>query len=216
METLVTESSSKSYISTLINFTRDMSFLQRKIVLILADIILINLALFFSLSVKYGITISLQFIGRYWYHSFILTTIILIIFSINKLYSSLWRYASVEELIYVIKACLVSSLITIIALSIARDIDSVTTSLIFLSASTISIGGVRFSYRLLRRAMMGIRSEKIQSSRVMVIGSGKAGSIVLNELFSPRDLLFLHLVCFLCRLFRPLAHRGLEGFLLYI
>ncbi|QNO13392.1 polysaccharide biosynthesis protein [Alkalicella caledoniensis] len=178
----------KFHIRGLITFTDKINFHQRKLILILIDILLINLSFFLSLFLKYGSSASFLYLKIYWTHTFIITTLIIIAFATSNLYSSLWRYASIQELLYVIKACAVSTVIVVLTLSLIREIDTLTTSLIFFTVSTILIGGVRFSYRIVRRTIMGIRCEELHRSRVMVIGGGKAGAVILNELFSAKEI----------------------------
>ena len=44
------------------------------------------------------------------------------------------------------------------------------------------IGASRLSYRILRRLNNFVRFDKSEKSKVMVIGAGEAGSIVIKEL----------------------------------
>lgn len=178
----------KTHISNIPNYIQSINATQRKLILIIADILLVIASLFFSIFLKYGYTQALDLASSYWTHTLALTTVIIAIFAFNNLYTSLWRYASIEELTYVIQACSISTIVVFIALTRTSKIDTVTTTIIFLFVSTLSIGGLRLSYRILRRAMMGIRNEKNQRTRVMVVGGGKAGAVILNELFNSREI----------------------------
>lgn len=106
----------------------------------------------------------------------------MIIFYAFKMYDSLWRYASVEEIVQIVTASFVAttgfvSYFVIQQLNLPRSIYILT----FMLDITL-IGGIRFSYRAFRK----IKSSDIVSSnkfkRVMIVGAGQAGAMVIKEL----------------------------------
>ena len=96
-------------------------------------------------------------------------------------YSSLWRYAGDEEILSIIVSSVIYILISIILHKILGYNYSILFYLvygIFTAASTI---GVRLCYRSGRRlANPGYIKE--EESRVLLVGAGTAGHVVINEI----------------------------------
>ena len=96
-------------------------------------------------------------------------------------YSSLWRYAGDEEILSIIVSSVIYTLISIILHKILGYNYSILFYLvygIFTAASTI---GVRLCYRSGRRlANPGYIKE--EESRVLLVGAGTAGHVVINEI----------------------------------
>lgn len=102
-------------------------------------------------------------------------------FKLFKCYSSLWRYAGEEELVSILSACLVY----VIPVYIAHRLIGIDYSILFYAVSTILIigytGGLRLVYRTGRR--FKTRMIVLQDSqRVLVVGAGSAGQMIINEL----------------------------------
>ena len=102
-------------------------------------------------------------------------------FKLFKCYSSLWRYAGEEELISILSACLVY----VIPVYIAHRLIGIDYSILFYIVSTILIigytGGLRLVYRTGRRFKTRMIVSQ-DSQRVLVVGAGSAGQMIINEL----------------------------------
>ncbi len=99
------------------------------------------------------------------------------VFKLNK---SLWRYASIAELVDVVKAtassdALCATVLTFMGFKLPRSIFVLYP--IFL---LIFIGGGRFAYRLFRQFRLGGLELNVQN--VMIIGAGDAGSMLIKEI----------------------------------
>ena len=102
------------------------------------------------------------------------------IFMKSGCYSSLWRYAGDEEILSIIMSSAIYTIISIIAHKILRYNYSILFYLvygIFIAASTI---GVRLCYRSGRR--LANRGYIEEESRVLLVGAGTAGHVVINEI----------------------------------
>jgi FlaA1/EpsC-like NDP-sugar epimerase len=160
----------------------------RQILLLIADAVLINLSFWFALMIRFEGTTGLlnnqagQYINVYMDVFIYVTAVKIVVFYIFKMYSSLWRYASIEELMQVVFASLVAtmatvSLLTAMQLTMPRSIY-ILTALI----DIVLVGGVRFFYRYLRRARRpSFYSNKNGRKNVLVIGGGEAGSLLIKE-----------------------------------
>ncbi len=148
------------------------------------DIILVNvslaLAYFLRFSGDYG-KIPTDFLKDAYLLAIIATVVKIGLYMLFKLYSSLWRYASVYEMISIVGAAFFSNGIMTgyIVLTNTRPWS------IFVFTFFIDIfliGGLRFGYRAFRRVIRGEMVRLKDSKRVLIIGGGDAGAIVIKEL----------------------------------
>lgn len=156
----------------------------RVLFLIVTDIILINLA---SLLAQYAVIgsmssmlkLSSDQLRQLWQYSVIITALTVVIFVPFKLYNSLWEYAGVRELIHIVLACAV---ITVIKMSFwyLGWFRFFSKRYAFISGLLLVafIFGSRFSYRALRSIMQQSSGRK---KRTMLIGGGAAGAVALRE-----------------------------------
>lgn len=102
-------------------------------------------------------------------------------FKLFRCYSSLWRYAGEEELVSILSACLVY----VIPVYIVHRLIGIDYSILFYIVSTILIigytGGLRLVYRTGRRFKTRMVVSQ-DSQRVLVVGAGSAGQMIINEL----------------------------------
>lgn len=97
-----------------------------------------------------------------------------------KLYKRAWRYASVGELISIVKAVTFSILITAVVQYAVNDKD-IYNRMLFITwmMHILLIGGVRFSWRILKdNYTTDVQSKK----RTLIIGAGAAGTMVVRQL----------------------------------
>ena len=103
------------------------------------------------------------------------------IFMKSGCYSSLWRYAGDEEILSIIMSSVIYTMISIIVHKILGYNYSILFYLvygIFITASTI---GVRLCYRS-GRILANRGYIKEEESRVLLVGAGTAGHVVINEI----------------------------------
>jgi len=113
----------------------------------------------------------------------------LLCFVLFKLYSSLWKYAGPYELGIVAMATLISNGILLLLVILDFEISGRTSlraprSIFIINFLTdvVIIGGSRFMYRVFRRFMYGERLRFNGAKRVLIIGGGDAGALVVKEL----------------------------------
>lgn len=157
----------------------------RKIMLIVSDIILVNMALFLALIIRFDADVPQECIDFLIAAIIPVTLIKITVFFLFRLYSSLWKYASIDEMINIMTATIVAS---VLALAYGWITDHMQPrSVYFLTwlLTFLFIGASRMGYRVLRR----IRNKGIISfirpgarKRVMVVGAGNAGSMVIKEI----------------------------------
>ncbi len=161
--------------------------------LVFFDIIAIHLSFILAFAIRfdgdfiYGVQ-SAKYFDIYIKYALMFTLIKLIIFYILGLYRSLWRYASIEELGQILVASFtanaaVLSYTFIIQQNLPRSIYILT----FLW-DMILLGGIRFSYRAAKRFQSGAIGQKRGRKRILIVGAGQAGALVIKELKAHGEL----------------------------
>ena len=120
--------------------------------------------------------------------------IVFITFLVFKLYTSVWKYASMTESINIVLASLMSELLMFTYKSVF-DIDiprSVFIIQLFLIVVLTFFS--RFGYRLLR--MLYIKYEnKNKTTNTLLVGAGDAGKMIIDEIFNNRAEFDSKIVC---------------------
>src|SRR5690554_6099828 len=88
-----------------------MKINHKQPLLLLIDIILINIALWFAVFLRYEGRIPISFLQNWAYFTLVMTAIRIVCFSAFGLYQSLWSYSSLPELFQIFKAVFISSLL---------------------------------------------------------------------------------------------------------
>lgn len=159
-----------------------MNTLLRRSILFTIDIILLTLAYFITFELRFEFYVPLSY-AELLKSTFIFIVLIKILFYfIFGLYNSLWRYVSVDELFKLILATTISS-IFIYIINVSLDLFIPRSILLIDWILSIFItGGFRLSYRLVRRAYQNINKSEDNVQRIMIIGAGDAGNMIIREL----------------------------------
>lgn len=152
----------------------------RRFSFIFADSICVFVAYLCTLSFRFGGAVPAD-ISATFYDSILY--ILFIYFVVNmafKLYESLWEHASIEELVNVVLASVISTVLcyTLAALRMDRMPRSV-----YIAAGLVIIllhGGIRMTSRVLKLFMCGRRH--IGSANALIIGAGEAGAIIISSM----------------------------------
>ncbi|MBV7508964.1 polysaccharide biosynthesis protein [Bacillus sp. sid0103] len=105
--------------------------------------------------------------------------------SIYKLYQKAWEYASVGELIAIVKAVTFSIAVTALMQEVFFHNMYVRALMITWMLHVLLIGGSRFSWRMFRDSYM----KKQQSiKRTLIIGAGSGGTMVARQLLSNHEI----------------------------
>ena len=161
-----------------------------RFILVIFDIIAINLSSYLALLIRFELkwsSIELECLEAVNRLAVLNTAITVLIFFIFRLYNSLWRYASIREMVNILFACIIASAQHFISLFLCYRYF--TKSYVFLY-SLILLGliiMIRFSYRLMRH-IFSLYSHGETTRNTMIIGAGEAGNMVMNELILSRHL----------------------------
>jgi len=139
--------------------------------------------------------VRFEFVLPYQYYDVIsgtLPALILIkavVFYYFGLYSGMWKYVSMEDLWQILKANTVSTLVFLVFIVFFRGVSGFPRSVFFLDW-VLCVGflsGVRFLTRSFRESYLK-GSRLIVDTRVLIVGAGDAGLIVLKELRKNKQL----------------------------
>ena len=116
------------------------------------------------------------------------------------LYSRVWAYASTRELKIITAAVSIASAIValiIILLTTLQYYQGFPRSVLAIDwlLSLLAVGGLRFAMRLLAEGRSGEARFQGQAKRILIVGAGDAGALVVREM-QKNPQLNLHPVCF--------------------
>ena len=167
--------------------------LQRIIALVILDIMSILLVSFAALYIRYDF--SFQDIDPLFFkhcENLLIPNIIgtLIFFVIWKLYRSVWRYASANELVNIVGATACASLAQFVYCKFTDNRMPRSYSVLYFFLLTLAICCIRFGYRILRlinNKRMNLLGKE-HCVNVMIIGAGAGGDMILKEIENSRYL----------------------------
>ena len=158
--------------------------------LMLWDIAAIHAAYFLALWFRFDCrfsAISRNYLNQY-HQSITLYSVVAVgIFWVFRLYKSVWRYASVNELLRcVCGSALASGLYmaarTFYFLGMPRSYHVFGTII-----QLVLVVGIRFSYRMLLSASVRLRKNRNDKERIMIVGAGSAGQMLMQDLAQARE-----------------------------
>lgn len=157
-----------------------MKNISNKIYLLL-DCVFVNIALCFGLIIKFDAHIPGDILKILPYN-FIFTTIASIaVYFLFGIYSMLWTYASVEELIRILFATIIATIVQCVLLA---GFDVLFQLSVYISSWMITfflVGGVRFSSRVTKNLKIK-KKRGFHKKRIMIIGAGEAASLLIKEM----------------------------------
>ena len=176
---------------------KDMQKTIRQMILIVIDAISVILALYGSLVLRFNGLIEKQYLHHANALVIIVVALSVIIFSLNRLYHSLWQFASVIELKNILIATLLSSFVNIALFEVTGNKLPRSCYIIYFLLLTMFVGGSRFSYRLIRLIKKDFPTkEKRELEKVMIVGAGEAGEKIYREIYTSQNI-YKEVICFI-------------------
>lgn len=155
---------------------------SKHLLLLLIDIALLNIALWFSFYLRYEGRIPLSFMQAWGYLALAMVTIRIVCFVVFGLYQSLWSYSSLPELLQIFKAVLVSSILQYMVNDILDFGISRSVFVIDFGVVLILTGGARLAIRMRRELLNGWDSRHKPVKRILVVGAGYTGALLIREM----------------------------------
>ncbi len=166
------------------------SALAKSLIMILYDILAVNLSYFLIMSIGNGQRSTEVFMQR----SIPVTAVFITLYCAFSVYSSMWQYAGHREVFNIVIATVIGGISSV-------AIDLIMSSLGFAASSlkngcfdasfymfgtlvaVLLVAGMRIGYRLVRRYYReGALKREEKLDRVMIVGAGDMGMIIINEL----------------------------------
>lgn len=162
-------------------------FLNKKririIMFIILDVLALTLCSFLALALRLDFHLEQNYINNIYKYLFTDSLILICIFSIFRLYKSMWTYASINETINIIISCSIYEIISflykqILEVNLPRSFYIIELFLLY-----IFIGAIRYSYRI-ARVIKDYYHEKSGLTNTMIIGAGEAGRMLITEIYN--------------------------------
>ena len=150
--------------------------------LLVLDLIVVFTAYFVPLVMRFGGEVPSRYWNSFWRFAAIACLIHLLANYLFGLYGQMWRFASVLEARRVVLSGLVAGPLVVAAdVVLGRPVYVLPLSVVILGAglSLVAFGAIRFQARL-----FGFRRREVVGSarRVLVVGAGEAGAMVLQDM----------------------------------
>ena len=156
---------------------------MRRYYLMIFDIFAIGISLMTALFFRYGFEIPVTDLSFCFECALVVFLVKLFIYHSFSLYDSLWEYASIEELMQVVFAVVLSSILADFYMFTQGSPIPISALLNALLLELCLVGGIRFSYRLLRR-LKNHRSliKQKHFNNILVIGAGATAGMISKEI----------------------------------
>jgi FlaA1/EpsC-like NDP-sugar epimerase len=162
---------------------------HKKLMLLILDIMLINLSYLTAFYFRFPLGIPEEHLSTYIRSAAIISFIYIGCFILFKLYESLWIYAGLNEFLLTVESCITANILVILYGQIFNRNIPYGVSILAGIFSVIYIIGLRVFYRVYRRIVIQLTSlNKKNFKRVMVIGAGSAGSMIIREMLRKPEM----------------------------
>lgn len=147
--------------------------------LLVVDILIVTVVPFISFLIRFEGTIPQLYLDELPTYILAVITVCLATFYLFGLYHTLWRYAGIQEMLRIVAAVTVSSVLLLVGtgllgMKIPFSVQGINGMLIILL-----LGGSRVAVRLVRRMR---QANLAPSIRVLIIGAGDAAAMIAREI----------------------------------
>ncbi len=162
----------------------------KRIFLLPLDFIFIALSCVFAYLVRFDGHIPEPHLYSFWVLLGASLTLKPLVFIMSGFYRRLWRYASIDDLIHIVRSVAIASALSCFIFLVFMHFQGYSRSVLFLDWVFLNI--FIFSRSLIWRVLQERQGRASASSgkRVLIIGAGEAGRRLLQECRSNKDLQF--------------------------
>ena len=160
----------------------------KTILLMIIDIFLMNMAYLFAINITYPDRFTE--IATIYSHDYIVVSIIyLLFFYAFKMYHSLWHLTGTDEFLLGVGGNILAGTAVIIYTRLIGATIPLNVTVLGTILTVVFVLGYRIIYRVYRRILLYLPyKDALDQSRVMVIGAGSAGTMIVNEMLARREL----------------------------
>jgi len=156
------------------------------VVFVMTSLIIIS-----SLLLAYAIRFDFSIPSPYWPRIGALIPAVLVIklaiFWKFGCFRGWWRYVSMPDLVQIVKASFLGSIIFVVYAVLVYRLDQIPRSVLILDGvfCFLVIGGIRFATRALREHYLPLRQgTELRQTRALIVGAGDAGQLIAREVRS--------------------------------
>ncbi len=169
-----------------------MLVFSKRMALIAVDAVAVNLAMFLALLLRFDGRIPVQYLTVYGNYAWPTTVVAILVFYAFGFYRRLWRYTSLFDLVTIVLGASTVAVLQLVGFY-ATEVYRFPRSVIILTwlLTIFLIGGSRLSNRLrwtFKSRQANGQRDPDELKRVLIIGAGDAGEMVLRELLKRPDL----------------------------
>ncbi len=164
-------------------------WIRNALIVMLTDIIVMYVVYFLALLLRFDFSFRVippVYLNGYLKLLPLWCAITVTVFYFTRLYHSIWRFVSMEEAILLIKAYLIITPLLILSSLLLKMRMPISFYMIGIVGSAVGHAVTRFGYRLIKQVNndmgSGIKEKDSNADRVMIIGGGDAGSVLVKEL----------------------------------
>jgi FlaA1/EpsC-like NDP-sugar epimerase len=157
-----------------------MSQTVKSLGLMVLDAIIVFVVPYIALFVRFEGEIDARFYTTWLNHAAIIVVVRLVTFYLYGLYNRLWRYAGINELISIVTAVTVSSLIILSYMFMVGAVLPRSVHLLSWFFTIAIVGASRIGVRLIHH--FRLRQQAVNTVNVLILGAGDAGAILAREL----------------------------------
>ena len=173
---------------------KDRDLVFRQLFLVVLDIFTVICASTMALWVRFDFSVAKierMYLDQVWLCMIPNVLMALAVYWLFRMYRSVWKYASIYELKNIVFAGVTVTLLQLLGMTVVADLN-MPRSYWFLFGGILVAGTTctRFSYRLIRHMRNANRDKKsgVKRSRVMIIGAGNAGEMLIREIMASQYL----------------------------
>lgn len=160
------------------------------LLLMVYDFFAVIMSYFLALWIRFDCNfreIDILYLHTYYRTILFYSLFCIVVFESLRLYKSIWRFASYTELLRMICATVVTGLVYCIVVNVFIMRMPVSYYVFgFLMQFGLTLG-VRFSYRFIL-LLRGRKNPDIRQKRVMIIGAGEAGQMILRDIKNSKEI----------------------------
>lgn len=160
----------------------------KTLIVMIIDIFMVNMAYLFSINIVKGEDFTE--IAKIYSHDVIsLSLIYILCFYLFKMYESLWHLTGTDEFLLGVGGNILAGISSIGYTRIFGSTIPLNVMVVGILLSIFFVLGYRILYRVYRRTLLYIPFKySADQRRVMIVGAGSAGTMIINEMMARREL----------------------------
>ena len=158
---------------------------KKRIVLLVLDVLIINMAYFIALFFRFDgsiVNIPNQYLNAYKNYAIINTILTIAVYSIFRLYKMILEYASYKELVQITRAVIISFILHVIGISLLFSRMPVSYFVFGFLIQYVLTVSLRFAKKMLTQRGYSHVSRKSNLKRAIIVGAGSAGQTIKKDI----------------------------------